>query len=339
MLDCQWIQMLHSFGLLRASFRPTQLVATFRAYSRQRRMLIESASTAIEHMKKALTQMNVRLDRAVSDVTGVTGMRIIRAILAGQRDPQKLAELRDDRCANDTSTIAEALTGTWADEHLFALEQAVQTWDHYQALIVACNRRIEQHTQSFEKKSSREHIPKPRRVEHVRKNVFPFDARSIFFELIGQDLTQIDGISTNTVSTFLAEVGTSIEAFPTVKHFTSWLRLCPGSNSSGGKNRSGRNRPTTNPLTTALRLAAQSLERSRSALGSFYRRLKARLGPQKAINAAAHKLARMLYFVLKENRPYLDPGPEYYDRKYQQRILKSMDKRAKQLGFQLVPLA
>lgn len=339
MLDCQWIQMLHAFGLLRPSFRPTQLVATFRSYSRQRRMLIEAATTSIEHIKKALTQMNVRLDRAVTDVTGVTGMRIIRAILDGERDPDKLAALRDQGCAKDARQIAEALFGKWADEHLFALDQAVRTWDHYQKLIAECNARIEQHADAFERKAARCDIPKPRRIEHVRKNILPFEARSIFFEIFGQDLTQIDGISTTTLCTLLAELGPSVDAFPTEKHFTSWLRLCPGSNTSGGKNRSGKNRRTTNQLATALRVAAQSLERSKSALGVFFRRTKARLGSPKAITAAAHKLARMIYFTLKHQRPYVDPGADYYDQRNKERILRQMEKRAKQLGYQLVKAA
>ena len=339
MLDCQWIQMLHTFGLLRASFRPTQLVATFRSYSRQRRMLIEQASTAIEHMKKALTQLNIRVDQAVSDVTGKTGMLIIRAILKGERDPQELAKLRDDRCAKSAEAIAAALFGKYSDEHLFALDQAVRTWDHYQKLIAECNKRIEQHAGVFEKKASRQDIPKPRRIEHVRKNVLTFEARELFFELLGQDLTQIDGISTGTIATFIAEVGTSVDGFATDKNFASWLRLSPGSNTSGGKNKSGRNLPTTNHLATALRLAAQSLERSRSAMGAFFRRKKAQLGPEKAITAAAHKLARMIYYTLKQQRPYVDPGPDYYDQRHREKVIKQMEKRAKQLGYQLVKAA
>lgn len=339
MVDCQWAQLLHTFGLLRPSFRPTQLVATFRSYSRQRRMLIEHASTSIEQMKKALTQMNIRVDQAVTDVTGKTGMSIIRAILAGERDPLELAKLRDERCAKSEEAIAEALFGKYADEHLFALDHAVRTWDHYQVLIAECNKRMEKQGEVFEKKASRDDIPKPRRIEHVRKNVLTFPARELFFELLGQDLTQIDGISTGTISTFIAEVGTSVDNFPTVKDFGSWLRVSPGSNTSGGKNKSGKNRSTTNRLTTALRIAAQTLERSKSAMGAFYRRLKARLGPEKAITATAHKLARMIYDTLKEQRPYIDPGPDYWVKKHQDKIIKQMQKRAAQFGYQLVKTA
>lgn len=339
MLDCQWIQVLHTFGLLRASLRPTQQVASYRSYNRQRRMLIEHASSSIEHMKKALTQMNIRVDQAVSDVTGKTGMGIIRAILAGERDSAVLAKMRDERCAKSEPQIAEDLFGKYADEHLFELDQAVRTWDHYQQLIGECNERLAKQADEFDKKADRKDVPKPRRVEHLRKNVLPFDARSLFFEIFGQDLTQIDGISTGTISTLLAEVGTNVDKFPTDKNFSSWLRVCPGKNTTGGKNKSGRNRSTTNRLTTALRVAAQSLSRSRSALGAFYRRKKAHLGVEKAINATAHKLARMIYLTIKNQRPYVDPGPDAYTRHHHEKLLKAMQKRAKLLGYHLVKAA
>jgi transposase len=339
MVDCQWIQVLHTFGLLRASHRPDEQVQIYRAYNRQRQMLIEQASRSIEHIKKALTSMNIRVDIAVSDVTGKTGMLIIRAILAGERDPEALAKLRDERCAKSEADIAEALFGKYSDEHLFELEQAVRTWDHFQTLIAECNARLEQQCSVFGKKAERASIPKPRRIEHVRKNVLTFDARSLFFEILGQDLTQIDGISTGTVSAFLAEVGINVDAFEDEKHFCSWLRLCPGKNTTGGKNRSGKNRPTTNRLATALRIAAQTLAHSKSALGVFYRRKRAALGAEKAITAAAHKLARMIFFTLKFQRPYIDPGPDYYLERHRDRILKDVHKRAKQLGYQLVKAA
>jgi transposase len=339
MLDCQWIQLLHTFGLLRGSHRPSKMEAIYRSYNRQRQMLIQQASTAIEHMKKALTSMNVRVELAVSDVTGKTGMAIIRAILRGERDPEELAKLRDGRCAKSEASIAEALFGKYSDEHLFELDHAVRTWDHFQELIAECNTRLEQQAGIFEKKADRKDIPKARRIEHVRKNVLTFDARSLFFEVLGQDLTQIDGISTGTVSAFLAEVGTNVNAFATDKKFTSWLRVSPGKNTTGGKNRSGKNRSTTNRLTTALRIAAQTLNRSKSALGAFYRRKRAQLGEEKAITAAAHKLARMIYFTLKFQRPYVDPGPDHYTEQHRNRLLKSMEKRARQFGYQLVKAA
>jgi len=339
MVDCQWIQMLHTFGLLRGSFRPTPMVATYRALNRQRQMLIAQASTSIEHIKKALTQMNIRIDQAVSDVTGKTGMRILRAILEGERDPMALARLRDERCAKSEGAIAQDLRGKYSDEHLFALDQAVRTWDHYQGLIAECNARLERHAESFDKKADRKDLPPPRRIEHLRKNVLSFDARSLFYELLGQDLTQIDGIGTGVISVFIAEAGTNLDDFKTVKHFTSWLRASPGSNKTGGKNRSGKNRSTTNRLLTGLQIAAQTLSRSQSFLGAFYRRKRAQLGSEKAIRATAHKLARMIYFTLKYQRPYIDSGPDHYTQKHRDRILKSMEKRAKQLGYQLVKAA
>jgi transposase len=339
MMDCQWVQLLQTFGLLRPSHRPTREVAEYRTYNRHRQTLIGQAATAIEHMKKALTSMNIRMDQAVTDVTGKTGMTIIRAILDGERDPVVLAAMRDERCAKSEATIAEDLTGKWAEHHLFELEHAVKTWDHLQQLIAECNQRLEKQAEGFTKKASRETIPAPRRREHVRKNVLTFEARELFFEVFGQDLTQIDGISTGTVSVLLAEVGTNVDAWKSEKHFASWLRACPGVNRSGGNNRSGKNRKTTNRLWTALRIAAQTLSRSNSALGAFYRRKRAHLGPEKAINAAAHKLARMIYFTLKHQRPYIDPGPDQYLLRHQDTILKTMEKRARQLGYTLVKAA
>jgi transposase len=339
MLDCQWLQLLHTFGLLRGSHRPTEQVSTYRTYNRQRQMLIQQASTAIEHMKKALTSMNVRVELAVSDVTGKTGMAIIRAILDGKRDPHFLATLRDERCAKGEEAIAEALFGKYSDDHLFELDQAVRTWDHFQSLIAECNKRLEDEGAKFVKKADRKGIPKARRIEHVRKNVLTFDARSLFFEILGQDLTQIDGISTGTVSAFLAEVGSDVDAFATEKKFTSWLRISPGKNTTGGKNKSGKNRTTTNRLTVALQIAAQTLSKSNSALGAFYRRKRAQLGPEKANKAAAHKLARMIYFTLKYQRPYVDPGPDHYLQRHQNQILKTIEKRARQMGYTLVKAA
>jgi len=256
MMDCQWVQLLHTFGLLRPSHRPSEQVAEYRAYNRHRQTLIGQAATAVEHIKKALTSMNIRIDQAVTDVTGKTGMAIIRAILGGERDPLALAALRDERCAKSQAAIAEDLTGKWAEHHLFELDHAVRTWDSLQKLIAECNQRLEQQGERFAKRASREAIVPARRIEHRRKNVFTFDARGLFFEIFGQDLTQIDGISTGTISVLLAEVGTNVDAWKSDKHFASWLRACPGTNRSGGKNRSGKTaqrrtgcgRPFASPL-------------------------------------------------------------------------------------------
>jgi transposase len=339
MVDCQWIQLLHTFGLLRGSYRPTREIAIYRTYNRHKQTLVEQSSTEIEHIKKALTQMNIRLDRAVTDVMGVTGLAIIRAIVSGERNPAVLAQHRHESCAKSQAQIEEDLTGKWQDEHLFVLRQSLTLWDCLQALLARCHEEMEKHLSLLPKKADRQTVPQPRRREHVRKSVLPFDAREVFYEILGQDLTQIDGVGTAVVSAFIAEVGTNIDAFKTEKHFCSWLRASPGSNQSGNRKGSGKNKKTTNRLWTALRIAAQTLSSSKSALGAFYRRKRAHLGPQKAINAAAHKIARMIYFTLKNNRPYVDPGPDHYLERHRNQILRSMEKRARQLGFTLVKAA
>lgn len=339
MADCQWIQILHTFGLLRASFRPSGQIAELRAYARHRRTLIEQSSTHIQHMQKALTQMNLRLDQVVSDITGETGMRIIRALLAGETRPHVLAKMRDSRCAKSEQQIAEALFGRPCPQHMLLLDHAVQQWEQCRRLIAECDRRIEAHAGTFERKADRAAIPPPRRREHVRKNIFSFDARSLFFEILGVDLTQIDGISTSTICTFLAEVGTDVAAWKSAKQFASWLRLCPGNNITGGRSKDGHNRHTTNRLATALRLAAQSLENSDSAMGAFHRRIKARIGVEKAINATAHKLACHIYYAIRHRRTYIDPGAQAYDLRHAQRTLKHLERRAQRLGFKLVKAA
>lgn len=337
MLDCQWLQTLHTFGLLRGSFRPSEPARALRSCVRHRRTLIEDAATQVNRMQKALTQMNLRLDQAVTDITGETGMRIIRAIIGGERDPEVLAAMRDRRCAKTEQQIAEALRGHYSDEHLLVLAQAVRLWDVHRELIRECDLKIEQHLGTSTAKAAAGTLPPPRRREQVRKSVFPFDARALFHRMLGVDLTQIDGISTSTIATVVSEIGTDVDAWPTEKHFSSWLRLCPGSNISGGRRLSAHNRATTNRAATALRLAAQSLDRSKSALGAFYRRLKARLGPQKAINATAHKLARMIYRSLKYRTLYIDPGVDYYNTRFRDRTIQLLDKRARTLGYLLVP--
>lgn len=339
MLDCQWIQLLHSFGLIKASFRPTEEIAVYRVYYRHRQNLVEECARQIQRMKKSLIQMNIRLDQAVTDVTGVTGMEIIRAIIAGERDPIVLAGMRQEGCAKSEGKIAEYLRGKWEDEHLFTLGQAVASWDHYQSQIRECDEKLEALASKMTKQASREQIPAARSKEKPRKNQLTFNARELFYEVLGQDLTQIDGISVATISVFMAEVGLNVNDFATEKKFCSWLRGCPGSNLSGGRNRSGRNRKTSNRLMTALHIAAQTLARSKSALGAFYRRKRAQLGPQKANGATAHKLARMIYQTLKQQRPYVDPGENYYLERNHDRMLKSLKKRAMLMGFELVKAA
>lgn len=339
MLDCQWIQVLESYGLLRAAFRPTPEISQIRVVVRERRDLIEQATQSINKMHKALTAMNVRLDLAVSDITGVTGLRIINAILKGERDASKLAELRDKRCEKSAAEIADALNGEYDDGHLLVLQNALALFKACRTLIETCDARIEQHIQALAPRAHTADAPAPRRKEHIRKNVFTFAAREAFFSVLGTDLTQIDAISTSTVCTFIAEVGTDVDAWPTEKHFCSWLRLSPGSNKTGGKQRSSRNAPTANRLSTALHVAAQTLSRSNSALGAFYRRMRARMGPDQAIKAAAHRLAQQIYFCVKYRRQYVDPGPQYYETRNRERAIATLAKRARALGLTLVEAA
>ena len=339
MLDCQWIQILETFGLLRAAFRPTPDISQIRVVVRERRDLIEQATQSINKMHKALTAMNVRLDLAVTDITGQTGVRIIHAILEGERDAAKLAALRDKRCVKTVAEIADALQGEYDDGHLLVLQNALELFKACHTLIERCDARIEQQVRALDPKASPDQLPQPRRKEHIRKNVLTFDAREAFFSVLGTDLTQIDGISTSTVCTFIAEVGTNVDAWPTEKHFCSWLRLSPGANKTGGKQRSAKNAPTANRLTTALHVAAQTLASSNSALGAFYRRMRARMGPDKAIKAAAHRLAQHIYFCVKHQRQYVDPGPQYYEIRNRERVLATLSRRARALGMTLIEAA
>jgi transposase len=340
-VDCQWLQQLHTYGLLSGAFRPTEQVCVLRSYVRQRAMLVQQAAQHIQHMQKALHQMNVKLDKVVSALAGVTGMAIVRAILKGERDPVVLAQLRDFRCHSSEEVFAKALQGNWRDEHLFALQQAVALYDVYQQQIAECDQRIEACLAAFEDKSGGQAPPRkpsaPRKKR--RRNEPDFEMREPLQRMTGVDLTQIDGLEGHTVLKVVSEIGTDMSRWPTVKHFTSWLSLCPGSKRSGGKVLSSRTKPSANRAAAALRMAATGLQRSQSALGAFFRRMRARLGTPKAITATAHKLARLIYFTLKHGWDYVDKGAEWYERQFQERLVRSLSRKAADLGFKLVPVA
>lgn len=338
--DCQWLQQLHAFGLLAAAFRPEEQTCVLRAYLRQRGLLIAQASQHILHMQKALTQMNLKLDRVLSDITGVTGLRIIDAILAGERNPQHLARYRDDRCHRDEATIAKALVGAWRNEHLFALKQARELYRIVQGLIGECDAQIEAHLLTFPDRPlppPSADIP-PARRKRRHKGGLPFDAQTLLEHKTGVDLTRIDGIDSNTALRVISEIGLDMSRWPTEKHFASWLALCPENRESAGRRRSGRSRPSSNRAAAALRMAAQGLHHSPSALGAYLRRMKASLGPPKAITATARKLALMIYRALKHGLQYVDPGQDWYEREYRDRVLKTLNRRAEKLGYQLVPV-
>jgi transposase len=332
-VDCQWAQMLHSFGRLRASFRPEEEICVLRGYLRQREMLVKYRSHHIQHIQKALEQMNIKLHKAVSDITGVTGMAIIRAILDGERDPLELAQHRDRRCKNPIEVIAKSLEGHWRAEPLFALGQAVELYDAYTAQLDACDAQIEAHMKGLEDAGG-DHPP-PSRKSTTNRSQPSFDAHSELYRMIGVDLTQIDGSAATSALGLVSEVGIDMSAWPTEKHFCSWLTLCPGNKVSGGKRLSGRTRRSSSRAKQLFKLAARSLENSRSALGAYYRRLKARLGAPKANTAVAHKLARIFYNMLKHRTAYVDVGQDYYETRYRDRVVQSLQRRARALGYEL----
>jgi transposase len=334
-VDCQWLQQLHSFGLLAGAFRPDDQVCVLRSYMRQRAMLVAYAGQHVQHLQKALVQMNLQLGVVLDDVTGATGMKIIRAVLGGERDPQRLAALRHGKCKHSEGTIAAALQGDWREEHLFALEQAVELVEAYQAKIVACDARIQAHLARFADRGTGEPPPpgpKPRADRHD----LGFDATAELYRVAGVDLTAVDGLQAHTVLKVLGEVGLDMTRWPSAKHFGSWLGLAPNNRVSGGRVLSRRTLPAANRAASALRVAAQSLHRSKSALGAFLRRKAAHLGMPKAITATAYKLARILYSMLSTGAAYVDPGQDAYDRDHAARVVRSLSRRARDLGYQLV---
>lgn len=336
-LDAQWLQRLHSHGLLRGSFRPPDEVIALRAYLRQRQMLLSYAGTHIQHMQKALEQMNVKLTEVVSTITGQTGMRIIMAILEGQRDPIRLAGMRDPRCKNDEQTIAKALEGTWREEHLYELRLAYDLYLSYQMKVTECDRKIEQAVARIPDRSAGAK-PEPRPQGGGRKpNDLRFDATAPLFRATGVDLTAIEGIDVSTALVILGEVGPDVDRFPTEKHFASWLGLCPHHQRSNQTLKSRRVRKGKNRVAIALRLAARSLHRSHSALGAFFRRMNSRLGYKGAITATAHKLARYVYAMLKHGQAYVSQGLEQYEAAMRERMERALRKKARALGYDLAP--
>lgn len=335
--DCQWLQQLHTYGLLRASFVPDEEIGALRSYVRQRESLMRYRSSHIQHMQKALSLMNVQLANVITDITGQTGMQIIRAIVAGQQDPVKLAQYRDPRCKSSEATIAKALQGHYREEHLFALQQALALYDVYTEKISACEAQLEKRYQAFAPQVDPEAEPLPKRKRPKRANEPDFDLRSYLYQMTGVDLTAIDGVDALTVQEVIAEVGLDMSKWPTVKHFTAWLGLAPNNKITGGKVKSRATQKTTNRASTAFRLAAQGVARSQSAVGAFYRRKRAQLGKPKAITATAHKIARIFYVMLKNKEAYHDPGADAYEEQYRQRAIANLKRKAKKLGLTVAP--
>lgn len=337
--DCQWIQRLHTYGLLQGSFRPADPYCVLRTYLRYRDELVGARSTQAQHMQKALAQMNVQLTQVLSDVTGASGLAIIAAILAGERNPVTLAGLVDRRVRASAAAIAKALRGDYRPEHLFVLRQSYELYQTYEAKIRACDEQL-----------ARELAQLPDRVDAVRKplaarkpgrepwrdRLADQDMRGPLYQKLGVDLTAIEGIGVLTALVLLTEVGPDLSRFKTEKHFCSWLGLCPDNRISGGKVLSSRTRRVVNRASDALRMSATTLERSQSALGGFYRRMKAKLGAAEAITATAHKLARLIYRLIRHGEAYVRHGLEEYERKFKDRRLAGLKKAVHSLGFDLV---
>jgi transposase len=337
--DCEWLRDLHSVGLLRGSFRPVEAIVTLRSYVRHRQTIVETAAMHVQRIQKALIQMNLQLPLVVSDITGLTGLRILRDIVAGQRDPAQLACHRDHRCRATQAEIEAALTGHYRPEHLFALQQNLECFDMCQVQLEACDRAIHAHLERLTASLTPPTRPlaKPRSTWKPRSTVPALAIRTQLHHLTGGvDLTQIDGIAPDTALKLLAEIGTDMRRWPTAQHFTSWLTLAPKNKISGGRVLSSRTQPSANRAAGVFRLAAMSLGRTQTALGAFYRRLAARIGKPQAITATARKLALLVYHVLKGDFVYRDPGCEAYDAQQRARTLRRLRQRAERLGFTLV---
>ena len=340
MNDAQWLQQLHQYGLLAASFRPREQIASLRAYLRHRERLIEYAAGHIQHMQKALMQMNLQLQHVLSDITGATGMKIIRSIIAGERSAKKLASYRDIRCKKPEEMIAAALTGNYRPEHVFALKQSVSLYDFYQQQIRECDKEIE----LILTKLPGDKCPPAQPLSKARhrtkqKNEPDFAIRQALYTLLGVDLTQINGIGPYTALRLIAECGDDMGKWPTARHFASWLCLSPGNKISGGKILASSTRKTKNRASTLLRIAAVNIGKTQTALGAFYRRLSARIGKAKAVTATARKLAVLFYTLLRYGKSYVESGADYYEKQYRQRLLRNLSRRAKGLGFDLVRIA
>jgi transposase len=334
-LDCQWLQRLHSYGLLTASFRPAEKVVVLRGYLRQRQMLIRYAGQHVQHMQKALEQMNVKLAEVVSNITGVTGMAIIQAILKGERNPLELAKLRNDKCKRTEAQIARALYGNWREEHLFALKQAVTLYEFYRQQLAECDVQLQAYLGTFADRSQGRPRPPRQRRSTPTLNDPVFDVGGGLYRMAGVDLTVLEGINANTALVLLSEVGPDVSRFPTVKRFTSWLGLCPQHQGSAGKIRSRRVLRGGNRAGRALRLAVQGCYQAKHALGAFYRRIQARAGAPKAIVATARKLAERVYRLLKYGAEYVCQGVEIYEAAYRARVIKGLARRAAELGYRL----
>jgi len=336
--ECQWLLKLHTFGLLNNSFQPSDEVRRARTLWRHRGGLVAQASSAIQQMQKTLTEMNIQLSNVLSDLSGVSGMAIVQAILDGKRDPAAMAELADRQVKAPKEVIAKSLDGNWRKELLFVLKQEVELYRSYQEKIGACDWELREHLQTMTPKVDLQAQPLgPRpKGKRARGNAPKFDLRAELYRITGVDWTQVDGIDVQVAQSVIAEVGVDLREFATEKHFASWLGLCPANETSGGKVLNRRTPKVVNRAKTAFRQAASTLIRSQSYLGAQYRRLRTRLGAPKAITAMARKLACLFYRLLTKGQQYLDKGAAYYEQRHREQQIQLLLKRAKQLGLQVV---
>ena len=335
--DCEWLRELHSVGLLRGSFRPAAAILALRALLRHRDTLVKTAGTYVQRMQKALIEMNLLVPRVVSDIVGTTGLTILRALVAGERDPHVLAHHRDPHCKASVDEIAAALTGHYRDEHVFVLTQNLELFDLCQTQLLACDTAIEVQLQSLTATVAPPTTPLPRpRITRRRGNEPHVDIRPALHHLTGVDLTQIDGLAPYSALKLIAEIGTNPTRWPTEHHFTAWLTLAPQNRVSGGRRLSSKTQPSANRAAAVLRVAAMSLIRSQTALGAFYRRLAVRIGKPKALTATARKLAILVYRTLAGTLLYRDPGADTYTARQRTRLLRRLKQRADTLGFALV---
>jgi transposase len=332
-LDCQWLQQLMTYGLLRGAFRPTDQVCVLRSLWRQRSMLIRNQARDVQHMQKALTQMNIQLANVISDVAGKTGQTILRAIVGGERDGHVLGSMKNKGIRASVEEIAKSLEGNWRAEHLFALKQALSAFDFVGTQLTECDQEIERQLQTLQAHDGEP--GKPKRYGRAR-NAPKFDLRTRLFKMCGVDLTRIDGIDVTTALAVVSETGGDMSRFPSAGHFASWLGLCPGTKITGGKVLSSKTKRCVNRAAQALRLAAAGLRPSKSALGAYFRRMCSRMDKPKAVTAAAHKLARRIYTLLTKGEEYTDQGQDYYEERYRERSLRQLSKRAEKLGMTLV---
>jgi len=343
MLDCQWLQLLHACGLLRGSFRPSDDICRLRALIRERNTMVGQRSDWIRRMQKSLDQMNVCVHHAVSDITGVTGMAIIRAIVNGERDPRALARLRDPRCRKSEKQIAEELTGNWRPEHLFNLRQALKMYDQLCTVVEEYGAEILAYIKSLQPSVDSDVSAPPPASKAKAKNINKRGQepmRQALYQLSGVDLTTIDGIAVDTATVLLSELGLDLTPFPDENHFVSYLRLAPNLSISAGKKVPGKFKATTcTRVATALRMAALTLRNSSTALGAYYRRISRRKGASVAVFATARKLAQLIYRLLRYGQPYVDLGIEAYEARFNKRRLTYYTKALAEMGYNVKPLA